>query len=412
MTYAALIAAYQEAPDGEAGLRALLPMAGRTLIEHQIRRAAAAGASHAVVLVERLPAELNVALDRLRRDGIPVNLARSAVEAADHFHPEETVLLIADGLVAASDCFEAMAARTSPTLLVVSDIPENERFERIDADYRWAGLALTNVQQLQETAEMLGDWDLQSTLMRRIVQSGVDFLPVDGEAGAVVEAREAVVLAEHGNRSRDAGHAMLERNTDRSESWPGRFVYSWLVSALTPFLLDRRAEPLWLRVAALVLTLGGAGALWFGWFWTAVAVLLIAGPIDSIAGRIDLAQLRDRHGSGPIQFAKAFAQGLAVLASGRWAATQTGDWAYWLLAVVAILLLVLAEREMANLRRLSAKLPSYAACLADGNAAIWTLPIFAMTGLVTYWPISIAGYAVVSLIVMQELMNRSIDAQK
>ncbi len=76
MAFAALIAAYQDAEDGVAGLRAMLPMAGRSLLEHQVRRAIEAGASHAVVLVERVPAELSAALDRLKRDGIAVRLAR------------------------------------------------------------------------------------------------------------------------------------------------------------------------------------------------------------------------------------------------------------------------------------------------------------------------------------------------
>ena len=138
MAFAALIAAYQDAEDGVAGLRAMLPMAGRSLLEHQVRRAIEAGASHAVVLVERVPAELSAALDRLKRDGIAVRLARDPMDAADHFHPEEAVRLVADGLVAAPDCFEAMAARTAPTILVVADTPENTDFERVDGPHRRA----------------------------------------------------------------------------------------------------------------------------------------------------------------------------------------------------------------------------------------------------------------------------------
>jgi hypothetical protein len=49
----ALIGAYQE--DDEGGLRALLPLSGRTLIEYQVRCASAAGAAPIVVVVERVP---------------------------------------------------------------------------------------------------------------------------------------------------------------------------------------------------------------------------------------------------------------------------------------------------------------------------------------------------------------------
>ena len=56
MAIGALIGAYQE--DDSGGLRALLPLAGRTLIEYQAKCAAAAGAAPIVVIVERVPQAL------------------------------------------------------------------------------------------------------------------------------------------------------------------------------------------------------------------------------------------------------------------------------------------------------------------------------------------------------------------
>ena len=49
MALGALISAYQE--DDQGVLRALFPLAGRTLIEYQARCAAAAGAAPIIVLV-------------------------------------------------------------------------------------------------------------------------------------------------------------------------------------------------------------------------------------------------------------------------------------------------------------------------------------------------------------------------
>jgi len=48
MAVGALIGAYQE--DDSGGLRALLPLSGRTLIEYQARCAAAAGAAPIIVV--------------------------------------------------------------------------------------------------------------------------------------------------------------------------------------------------------------------------------------------------------------------------------------------------------------------------------------------------------------------------
>jgi hypothetical protein len=408
VAFAALIAAYREAEDGEAGLCALLPMAGRSLLENQVRRAIAAGASHAVILVERVPAAMSAALDRLKRDGIAVKLARDPMDAADHFHPEESVLLVADGLVAAPDCFEAMAARVSPTLLVVADTPENEDFERVDADHRWAGLALTNVEALAATAAMLGDWDLQSTLMRRIVQAGADFLPVDGEAGVVVDASEAVLMAERSDKSRGAGRTMLRRNSLQEGSWPERFVYAVIATRLAPLLLDRRVEAIWLRIATIAFTLAAAGAIWWGWLWTGLVLALLAGPLDAIAGRIDLAQLRDHEGGWEIRLIKAVVQALVILAMGRLAMNETGEVTFLALAVTSVALLFLAHRAAQNLRKFPGPKAGYWPWLADGNAAIWLILPFAVTGFWFYWPVATAIYAYITLFLMQNIQKEAV----
>ncbi|MEM8695155.1 MAG: hypothetical protein AAGE05_03930 [Pseudomonadota bacterium] len=408
MAFAALIAAYQEAEEGEAGLRAMLPMAGRSLLEHQVRRAVAAGASHAVILVERVPAALSAALDRLKRDGITVQLARDPMDAADYFHPEENVLLVADGLVAAPDCFEAMAARLAPALLVVADTPENDEFERVDADNRWAGLALTTVDTVEATAQMLGDWDLQSTLMRRIVQTGADFLPVDGEAGVVIDASEAVLLAEGSERSRSAGRTMLRRNSLLADSWPERFLYGPAAARIAPMLLDRGVEALWLRIAALVFALAAAAAFWWGWLWVGLGLALIAGPIDAIAGRVDLAQLRDHAGSWEIRLVKGVAQALTILAVGGLGMTATGEIAYLAVALIGVLLLILARRGIQELRKLIEAENRLLPWLADGNAAIWLILPFAVTGFWFHWPISVAIYAYITLFLQQNMMKDAI----
>ncbi|MFD2498716.1 hypothetical protein ACFSTI_07445 [Rhizorhabdus histidinilytica] len=113
MPLAALIAAQDQTDIGD-GLRATLPLAGRTLIEHQAGLAIAAGAAHIVVLVERVPAVLAQAVDRLRRQGARIEIARSVADAIDRFHPSERILLVADGAVAAQGAVDALAGMEAP----------------------------------------------------------------------------------------------------------------------------------------------------------------------------------------------------------------------------------------------------------------------------------------------------------
>ena len=173
MSLAAVIAAYHdtEAPDG--GLRATLPLAGRTLVERQARLAASAGAEPILLYVERVPPELAAAVDRLRNEGVPVSLVRSASEAAEALHPDDRLLFMADGFLADEAHVNQLIHAGPNALLAVPDLGVDERFERIDAHSRWAGLALLTGQALKQTATMPDDWDLQSTLLRRAVQGGV-----------------------------------------------------------------------------------------------------------------------------------------------------------------------------------------------------------------------------------------------
>ena len=94
MGFGALIGAYQEDDSGQ--LRALLPLAGRTLVDYQVRCAAAAGAAPVVVLVERVPQGLQDAFEKLRLDGVAVQPASGIEEALSRFEAGAMTLLLPD----------------------------------------------------------------------------------------------------------------------------------------------------------------------------------------------------------------------------------------------------------------------------------------------------------------------------
>src|SRR3954467_13640315 len=96
MAPGALIGAYQE--DDSGGLRALLPLAGRTLLEYQARCVAAAGAEPIVVVVERVPQALQDAFERLRLDGLGVFPVSDIAEAVSRFEAGSMILLVGDGV--------------------------------------------------------------------------------------------------------------------------------------------------------------------------------------------------------------------------------------------------------------------------------------------------------------------------
>ncbi len=394
MAFAALIAANEDADDGEGGLRALLPMAGRTIVEHQARRAIEAGASHIVIVAARVPAALSAAVERLRRDRIAVTVVRDAGEAADFFHPDEPVLLVADGLIAAPDCYSALADRVEPAILTVADEPENGRFERVDAANRWAGLAMTNASMVSATTAMLGDWDLQSTLMRRIVQDGADFVEIEGDSDSPIA--DLVVLAESEKAARAARRVLLARLSSSRASWLDRFVFGPAVATLLPTLLDYRIESRWLRYAAIGATLFGGIAWWAGWLWTGLVLMLLAGPIEAAAERIAAAQLRSRAGSAVLRVGLSALQGLAIVAFGRAEMAASGEIA-WLVGAGATALLLLFAQTVAGLSRdVDPDPPPWSGLLADGHLVFWFALPFAIAGHWGYWLVAVAAYAALS----------------
>src|SRR4051812_18248827 len=170
MALGALIGAYQE--DDSGGLRALLPLAGRTLLEYQVRCASAAGAAPIVVVVERVPQALQDALERLRLDAIGVFPVSDVHEAVSRFEAGSTILMIGDGIAPAAELVTAIAEKPDAVVATVPDDELHESFERIDGETRWAGVALVDAKTMGSTAAILGDWDLQSTLLRRTLQDG------------------------------------------------------------------------------------------------------------------------------------------------------------------------------------------------------------------------------------------------
>src|SRR5436190_6756710 len=113
----ALIGAYQE--DDSGGLRALLPLSGRTLIEYQVRCAAAAGAAPIVVVVERVPQSLQDAFERLRLDSIGVFAVSDINEAISRFEAGTSILMIADGIAPSVELVTRMAEQAESAVAIV-----------------------------------------------------------------------------------------------------------------------------------------------------------------------------------------------------------------------------------------------------------------------------------------------------
>lgn len=391
MTLGALIGAYQE--DSAGGLAALQPLAGRTLIEYQARCAAAAGAAPVVVLVEKVPVALAAAFERLRAEGITVVPVSDGNEAAARFEPHTLILQMADGIAPAMKLVERVVTTGERAVATVPDDEAHAEFERIDNDHRWAGLALVDSTCLGSTAAMLGDWDLQSTLLRRTIQAGAQAIPV-GQG-----LTPFLVNPQADPQSFDR-HLLLASRQARRD-WPSRYVFPIIEEFATEQLMRSAVRPGWLVTGALLLTLAAALSFTRGWHWPALAMLLLASPLDLVAER--LGQLRMQPLPTGLLTRRLLwpAGGLALLALGWFEARHGGGWGAMGAALTAA-----AFAEAQRLEGLGRPAPPFEAWLFGWRPAILAALPFAAMGWWTALTGFLALYAAVSFFLVQHWVHR------
>ena len=113
---------------------------------------------------------------------------------------------------------------------------------------------MVDAQLLGSTAAMLGDWDLQSTLLRRTIQEGARRVPRRRRGGEPLLVESADQLGDFQRRLVDASRGA---RTD----WASRFMLPLVEDFATEQLMETAVRPVWLVWAALALTLGGRGLL-------------------------------------------------------------------------------------------------------------------------------------------------------
>jgi hypothetical protein len=333
----ALIGAYQE--DESGGLAALLPLAGRTLVEYQARCAAAAGATPIVVLVERIPLALNQAFERLRADGITVTPVSDGAEAASRFEAGELILMIGDGVAPPVGLLAGVSDDEEPLVLTVPDDEPHERFERINSTARWGGVALVEARTLGATAAMLGDWDLPSTLLRRMLQDGARLVPIAPESEPL--------LASNAGQLQGFERSLITSSRIERRDIASRYLLAPIEDFATERLIETNLKPQWLMIAALVLTLGAAFAFTRGWLWAGLAALILSTPLDLIAKRLGILRLKPLPSKSLTRSLLWPSAGLAVLALGLWQSNHGGGWGALLAAGTAVLFAQAYRLEMA-----------------------------------------------------------------
>ncbi len=278
MALIALVGASEILPDGTP--RALVTVAGETLIERQAARLADVGVTHIAVAVAALPAELLATCDRIRRRDMQVTPVRAAADLMALAEGDDRIVLVADGLRAGGTHYAAIAKPGSPAILVTGDTVSTQGFERIDATRRWGGLACISPPMVAELAAMPGEWDMMLTLLRLAVQAGARRLYCEP---ALFEQGEIAIVTDRPTA------ALIEQSSLQQVEYGG--IGLGRSAIMMPLI--RLAGPLLVKSPKTARYLPYATAL----LWAAVALLAAGGlataaALTAILGGFGLAAMR------------------------------------------------------------------------------------------------------------------------
>jgi hypothetical protein len=174
---------------------ALTQVFGRPFIHHLIKSLQEVGISRIFIGTDTVPGSLLSYCDAARQEGLDVNLVRNPVELTGHIETDALVLIQSADTIWNSELIKMAIGERRPLVAVVEERTENQAFERIDLNNRWAGLALIERRSIDALQELPDGWDMASSLMRRALQDGLPLWAIrqtELQSGAVQKIDSAV----------------------------------------------------------------------------------------------------------------------------------------------------------------------------------------------------------------------------
>ena len=209
-------------------------MAGARLVERQLDIALAAGCATVACLVQAVGQEVIELQHRAEAAGARFIALSDPHKLSGLIAAQDELLVLEAGVLPVEDMVLKHLAK--PAVLVFPEDPAIQRgYERIDASFAWSGALLARGNAVEQLAQLPGDVDVPSALLRIALQAGVRTVPLEvrlledhvwlRDPGAdEIAARERNWVAGHANVApfTAPGLAIAERIGARlAQDWPG-----------------------------------------------------------------------------------------------------------------------------------------------------------------------------------------------
>ena len=243
---------------------------------------------------------------------------------------------------------------------------------------------------LGSTAAILGDWDLQSTLLRRTLQEGAIRVPAPDVGGEPL-------LVEKADDLQDFERKLFIASRGVRPDWVSRFLLPPVEEFATEHLMETGLRPPWLIWGALALTLIGAFCFTRGWLGAGLILLLASMPLDLIANRLATLRLKPFPARLLSRLALWPAAGVALQALGWWETKHSG-WGALVAAIGAF-----AFSEAARIERTAIQ-ENEPWLISRRSAIVLAIP-FAIAGAWTSYLVVLFAYALISFFIIQHVRH-------
>lgn len=401
MALVALLFAHHAAA-GAAEPRAAMTVAGLPVLERQVMLVKAVGAARIFVMAERMPPGLAAALSRVRD---LVEVVRDPASLAASIADGDRVLTLEEGLITGETLVRTLVDIGAPVLAVSHGDPPYDGAERLDSNSFWTGLAVYDGRLVRTVVTDLGEWDLQSTLLRSAVGEGAQRLDMLGAGGP-----DALLAVADMTRIAATDERLINEGEPPRRGWPSRYLYRPLERFALRSVLPTRVDGRSLVIASAAA--GAAAALAFASGWPAAGLLIaVVAPLLATTGawlgkvRLEVpATWIDPAFDHAIE--PAWYLGLAA-----WLARTESGLGAWALAGALIGFRQAMLRQQHFMRTISIEEDGQLRrWLAGRDTLIWALVPFALFGAWAAGLAALAIYAAASFFLLQSRLFASIAA--
>ncbi len=312
-------------------------LGGQSLLEHQIGQLGRLGVSRFLVEVDHVTGALLHLADSNSKNGRSVEFVRSGSDIQRLLHPSDRLWVQSEAVYVAPDLLKQMLNSAGALIVTLDGRDENEAFERIDLNTRWAGVALLEAQTAFSLQNLPEGWSMTSSILRQALQDKVGFYALNQQYIQEGKLRLVRSVQDFSTLNRE----ILVGRINQSGGFLETRMLAPIAARIAPSVWGISAGPALVSGASIIsaassLALGATG------FIPAAIVAAIVAIVLNIFG----ATVADRNDSTPLSRLAPLAVwvllGFSTLATARLDMSYSSDGIFAALIVVG--LAVLAQK--------------------------------------------------------------------